>query len=285
MSKFTVNYMLGSSSRHPYMYVDRDAERTASSWSSAPVSSPSAGKVGVTARRAAAAMSTRQIEVVATKELKLLWQQELVGKGGVRPDPIRIIDPVRALVSRGYSAIQVTTLGQSADAMGAFEVAGEIDPSIREVRISEQFSLEQRRFTAAHELGHALLHPGMYRHRDRPIDRKGAFAFRPVEEYEADVFAACFLMPTKLITEQFELRFLTREFKLSPDVAFALGFPDLRVFRSLHATQRDLSRLLAGIRLFNGQNFPSLHQLFGVSLEAMAIRLEELGLVSLDSAR
>jgi hypothetical protein len=51
-----------------------------------------------------------------------------------------------------------------------------------------------------------------------------------------------------------------------------------------HSTQggrtlRDLARLLASATYYNGKAVYSLTEIFGVSVEAMAIRLEELDLV------
>jgi Zn-dependent peptidase ImmA (M78 family) len=47
--------------------------------------------------------------------------------------------------------------------------------------------------------------------------------------------------------------------------------------------RRDLSRMLARVDRFDGRQIDSLTSQFRVSVEAMAIRLEELNLVSLDT--
>jgi len=45
-------------------------------------------------------------------------------------------------------------------------------------------------------------------------------------------------------------------------------------------TLRDLAMLLAGTQQYNGRFFDSLAKQFGVSIAAMAIRIEELNLAS-----
>ena len=160
------------------------------------------------------------------------------------------------------------------------DVAGNIDGSERTVQISLQFDSPVRRFTAAHELGHALLHDARGLHRDRALD--GGVLHRPRDrtEREADDFATYFLMPERLVRSAFEHAFKAREFILNEDTAFALNAGGLESLRATCPEVRDLSRLLAGTTHYDGVHFYSLAEQFGASVEAMAIRLEELNLIA-----
>jgi len=65
------------------------------------------------------------------------------------------------------------------------------------ILVSTRFSYEVRRFTAAHEIGHFMLHPHIgdrTLHREFPIE--GMNAQRTPIEKEADYYAACLLMPS-----------------------------------------------------------------------------------------
>ena len=70
------------------------------------------------------------------------------------------------------------------------------------VQVSKQFPQETQNFTAAHELGHAILHKQTVLHRDRPLDGSSNTP-RIREEMQADKFATFFLMPSKLVEDIF----------------------------------------------------------------------------------
>lgn len=85
------------------------------------------------------------------------------------------------------------------------QVAGQIDFEHKEVWLSTRVTRDEQFFTAAHELGHAVLHPGQNGlHRDRPL--KGPAARKDSKEAEADYFASCFLMPRKQVVKRFTYR-------------------------------------------------------------------------------
>jgi Zn-dependent peptidase ImmA (M78 family)/DNA-binding XRE family transcriptional regulator len=77
------------------------------------------------------------------------------------------------------------------------------------VNVWDRISVERWIFTAAHELGHLLLHAHAYRVDDRDENK--------AEEKEADVFAAHFLMPPEVFDEAWRetrgLSFLERVLK------------------------------------------------------------------------
>lgn len=178
-----------------------------------------------------------------------------------------------------YGFYQKTTLGQFEDQAGLFEVAGQIDQVKCSVAISEQFTRESRKFTAAHELGHALLHEQGVLHRDRAVDGSTQQRRRDPQENQADTFAAYFLMPRKLTRMRFREIFLTEKFRITEETAFALNAGTAEALREQCENLRGLARTLASAKYYNGAQVYSLAEQFGVSEEAMAIQLEELDLV------
>ena len=190
-----------------------------------------------------------------------------------------MLDPVIALKFIGYDCDLDETLGQFYSSGKLIEVAGTIDKSSSKVHISRRFGNHIRNFTAAHELGHALLHQTSGLHRDRPLD--GTIISRDPVEREADKFATFFLMPTKLVKTTFEKFFLTDKFFLNEETAFALGLSDFMELKEKVKPLRQLSKMLASAEYYNGRHFVSLANQFRVSTEAMAIRLEELELLAL----
>jgi hypothetical protein len=222
--------------------------------------------------------SNAEIEAKATDLQRMMWQdRRQIWLVTAPPNPIEILDPAIAFRLIGYDFDLEETLGQDFHDGKQIEVAGIIDDTSKEVRISRQFPYDVRSFTAAHELGHALLHDARGLHRDRPLD--GTSVSREPIEREADKFASYFLMPGKLVKARFEAHFGTSCFFLNDDTSFALTRGTSLDPSKDCKTLRDLSRILAHAMSYNGLRFDSLASQFKVSTEAMAIRLEELGLV------
>lgn len=191
--------------------------------------------------------------------------------------PIEILDPVIALKFKGYQVEKRFSLGQFFSNGKYLEVAGLIDSDSKQVDISEQFSQEVMRFTTAHELGHAVLHNNLeILHRDRALD--GSNVSRGRIEIEADKFASYFLMPKILVEEAFKDIYGTDHFRLDERTSFALD-PRIDLQNKLKS-ERELSRKLASSTYYNGEHIISLAERFRVSIEAMAIRLEELKLLT-----
>lgn len=224
--------------------------------------------------------SRTEIETIVRNLHRLMWQnrRQICGTEDVQPS--KLLDPELALEVIGYKVKMHDSLGQHVGGRDSFEVAGIMDKDRNEVRISRRFAPALRNFTAAHELGHAILHEGTGLHRDRAPDGSAAGA-RDSEEVEADTFAALFLLPEKQVRLAFERRFLTRSFRMTEAAAFALSGASLRDLQRRCKNDRDLARILAGAQRYNGRHFQSLAEWFGVSVEVMAIRLEELCLVRL----
>lgn len=225
--------------------------------------------------------SKREIEDIVRKLHIGMWKDRAAIWGEKRSiTPNDVLDPAVALRLVGYNMNISESLGQYSQGQEIFEVAGIIDDSERSVHVSRRFSPEIQKFTTAHELAHAILHQANGLHRDRAQDGGTGGMSRDEVEFEADIFAAYFLMPKKLVKAVFKKHFLTDHFTINEDTTFAFGYESAFLFEKKNRTLRDLAKLLAGIDQYNGQFFPSLAHQFGVSIEAMAIRLEELNLVS-----
>lgn len=187
-----------------------------------------------------------------------------------------MLDPAKVCELLSYDFEVVASLGVYSDRQEQVAVAGHIDRRERVIRISRDFEPEVQLFTAAHEIGHLVLHPHIDRlHRDRGLNGLGVRRDRI--ELEADKFAVYFLLPERLVRKEFELRFLARKFILNDESLYSL--------RGRHGSghglkeRRRLSRQLASAFSYNGRSFHSLASHFGVTTETMAIRLEELGIV------
>lgn len=252
----------------PYAYLDEDGAFSAL---------PDCTQLHVAKKRNR--YSNVELEEKAKELHKRIWKNRSKIWGHDHPsDPIDMLDPAVALNLIGYDFDLVETLGQSHINSRLIEVAGMIDNSSRRVRISRQFPNDVRVFTAAHELGHALLHEARGLHRDRALN--GVTLARDVVEIEADKFATYFLMPGKLVRARFMNFFATDFFVVDEATIFALSHTSLSDFQKKCKTLRDLSRILASAEYYNGQRFVSLARQFQVSVEAMAIRLEELDLLT-----
>ncbi|CAN5396620.1 hypothetical protein BH10BAC1_BH10BAC1_12260 [soil metagenome] len=222
-----------------------------------------------------------QIETCAIQFQNLIWRyREKIWKKNVPEDPIEILNPSMVFKKLlGYEFYKSTELGKNESRNGISEIAGSIDQSNKLVLISNQFPEQTQNFTAAHELGHAVLHKQSVMHRDKPLDRAETKSRRIPEELQADKFASFFLMPKKQITEIFQECFLTEKFIIDENSVFNLTQGRTSALRDECKDLRGLSRKLAKAESFAGQSFKSISELFNVSVEAIAIRLEELDLV------
>lgn len=197
-------------------------------------------------------------------------------------NPLDILDPAFAIRCLGLSYDVQESLGQFADTGGRFEVAGIVDRPSSRVSISRQFPPEVQNFTAAHELGHCVLHGATMLHRDRPLDGSGSANSRDRREVEANKFAAAFLLPEKQVRLRFEQSFGTDKLILDDDTAFFLASQGQDKFRASLSHMRDFSRFVAQTAFYAGQPITPLTKQFNVSVETMAIQLEDLNLIALD---
>jgi Zn-dependent peptidase ImmA (M78 family)/formiminotetrahydrofolate cyclodeaminase len=227
-------------------------------------------------------LTSFQIEELVSKLQNAMWHyRDSIWKRDIPTTPIEIIDPVRLFKRLGYIYEQKDTLGLHDNYGATYEVAGIIDSESKHVSISKNFTPQTINFTIAHELGHAILHPNLVLHRDRPIDGSSTSATIDIKEWQANKFASYFLMPSKLVRKQFKGLFLSTKIGLNTATALALGMR-ITDLRARCKNVRDLSRIIAGAEQFGTVSFPSIANQFEVSNETMAIRLEELNLISLD---
>lgn len=168
------------------------------------------------------------------------------------------------------------------DYCGGGEAAGiwQRDRSTVLISTARRFSYETQRFTAGHEIGHFILHPSVG---DRTLHREFAIAgprsSRSPIEQEADYFSACLLIPRKAVISEFEARFTKQPLVLTETVAYHLKADAASLFSQPRGSLL-FAQAVARAEQFDRQRFTSLAQYFGVSPQAMAIRLEELELVS-----
>ncbi|MBT1689442.1 cyclodeaminase/cyclohydrolase family protein [Fulvivirgaceae bacterium PWU37] len=223
--------------------------------------------------------SESSIEKLARDVQNVLWMyRDLIWKKDVPENYIDVLKPEVAINRLLGYQFGYASLGRFVAEDGReYEAAGEIDKGRRVVRVSGDMRPSVRNFTAAHELGHALLHSGNVLHRDRPLD--GSDENKDVREKQADKFAAFFLMPGTLVTSYFYELFGMDRFVADENTVFKLrgGVPS--AFRKRIEEIGGLAYYLATVEYFNGRSFNSLAKIFNVSRKAMAIRLKELGLV------
>lgn len=269
---------------NPYAHVDANGHLTGIIGSC-----PASHKIDFTPiwriRKALSQKSARSrdagISSIARILQKEMWKnrEDIQWKHGVPDNPVELLKPDVAAGLVGFDVKLEESLGQFDSVGKTVEIAGIIDRRENRISISRQFAPAVRNFTMAHELGHALLHEGTQLHRDRGSD--GSLIREPNDrtEIDADRFAVHFLMPEKLVRKRFQERFLTNKLEINDDTAFALIGENTAKLRSKYNSLRSLSRFIAEVEQYNLRFFTSLASEFHVSREAMAIRLEELGLV------
>jgi hypothetical protein len=163
----------------------------------------------------------------------------------------------------------------------AYETAGMLNRRDNVIYVSTKFPPPSVRFTGAHEIGHYMLHTGQAMHRDRPLFNDDSAA-RPIQEREADYFAACFIAPEKLVVDAFEKRFGRVPLELTETVAFHLvGQTRMHELTGPHVKLADFAASVVSVEKFGNNRFQSLANHFGLSIGAMAIRLIELKLLKL----
>lgn len=166
--------------------------------------------------------------------------------------------------------------------LAGYQIAGLLDRELGRIVIAEKFPIACRRYTGFHEVGHHFLHPEVMYHRDRPVigSERADVRGRPRVEIEADTFSAEVLMPRQLVLDLFLKRYggTMSPDKIDETVAYRLSKraeQELTVDMLVKGPRRGRSRLFA----MDSLPGRSLTEIFLVSPAAMAIRLEELGLV------
>ena len=227
-------------------------------------------------------MDKKDIEKLA-RELQLqIWdKRKKIWPERREHSPMAVLDPEVAAWVLGIEYDKFEELGRFGDRNARYEVAGLLDRENSRIAVSKKFPMETVRFTGAHEIGHWLLHKeGETMHRDRPIKGLEPATIRPPREREADHFAACFLMPGKLVTDAFEATYGHSPLVFDDNVAFRLcpSDPD-SLLRPYGDGGMDRALALAAAEHYGGRHFNSMAKRFGVSVTSMAIRIKELGLI------
>lgn len=218
--------------------------------------------------------SSSQIELEARKLLSEIEKNSDRLWPNTPPSRLFMCQPEAACWVLGLKYLPESHLGEFGTG-----TAGLLDRTNKAVMLSSKQSFEAQRFTGAHEVGHYLLHPGQLMFRDRALSAHGGYG-RPPEEQQADYFAACFLIPPKLLRMAFRVRFLGNEPLVnSGAVCFNLDVANHQYLESLPPGSMEFALAVARAEAFNGRRFKSLAALFSVSHHAMAIRLQEMALV------
>lgn len=196
---------------------------------------------------------------------------------------IQMLEPQAAAQVLGVEYQEFPSLGPTRFGYRGerFKPAGLIDRQAGKIAVSTDSPIPVMRFTAAHEIGHWLLHPNQVMHRDLPLDGSSILKNdRPPEEKEADYAAACFLIPRRLLEEIFRQRFKVRDqFVFDDTTCFHLAPSDHESLLRSEKDSLDRAIALARCTRFNGDHFHSLANLFRVSDKAMAIRIQQLDLI------
>lgn len=218
-------------------------------------------------------------QIVKNIHSELWLNREQIWSAHDQLHPVQMINPATTFGLHGYDYEETVSLGQDSIDGELVEIAGYVDNEEKVAKVSRKFSPDVRRFTSAHELGHAILHKQKKMFRDRALDGGAIGSGRPQIEREADAFAVLFLMPEVQVRDIFEQIFGQEQFNVDQRSAFALGFRGVGAMQTKLPTDRHLSVRLATTDLYSGIPKRSLCGIFGVSPTAMAIRIEELSLI------
>ncbi|MFX3657619.1 MAG: ImmA/IrrE family metallo-endopeptidase [bacterium] len=228
-------------------------------------------------------ISIAHIEETAKKLRKRIWGMRWDLWPGQKHDSRWVLDPELAAIAMGLQYEYRDDLGTIGVGRHEQRVAGCFLRNEGRILVSEKNGYVAQRFTGAHEIGHALLHSqrsDMYFHRDRPIfGLGGSEQGRSPIEREADRFAAAFLVPPQYLRKQFGARFGMEQLVFDEHVAFWLSPSDPSALVLAKAGTLDRLRAIASATSFEGRHFDSLASQFDVSVDTMALRLRELGLV------
>jgi len=161
------------------------------------------------------------------------------------------------------------------------EIAGLLERSSRTVSVASKYSPQIRRFTAAHELGHLILHNAVQSFREAPVTDDRLQRRRTPIEMEADLFAAEYLMPSALVRGFYKKSFgeAIEASSIDDEIAFYfVGGHSPSTLRSMELLE--LAKIVAQTPPFTTPDAKPLTEIFGVSAFAMAIQLLDLELVT-----
>jgi len=225
--------------------------------------------------------SAKEIESLVVKFQNEMWRNYKKLHAASPSDPLELLDPELAFNYLGYDFQYMNASLHYTEGDELIEVGAFLDESSKQVRVAVNSNEGTTRFTAAHELGHALLHNAPAFHRDRGLDGQKSSKPRDQFEYEADKAATFFLMPGKIVVKEFQQRFESCILNITEETCSALSPKVYEEFMSGTLNKKELYKTLACIDQYGQNNFVPLFNKFRVSSSAMAIRLEELRLIAL----
>lgn len=224
-------------------------------------------------------LSEQDIEKAASDLQNIIWsKREVIWPESIPKHPAKILNPSK--IFQKALAYKFATQDQIENPKNfELRIAGIINQQEKVVVISKEFDKSIQNFTAAHELGHALMHKQNIMHRDRPVDGVKIREKRSLEEYQADKFSSYFLMPGKIVKREFKRIFGTDHFSINDESVFSFNRRSEAELKSECKNLRGLALKLASTERYANTSFTSIADLFQVSSVAMAIRLEELELL------
>jgi len=207
----------------------------------------------------------------AERALRVLYSKKLE-QLGYAPDydnfyPINLMSLALAL---GWRIERVSMTGHSAS-NEPIDAEVNFEQKILTVSVDENMPLGRVNFSIAHELGHILLHSekgsrALWRTRGIREKIPSTKHHHPFE-IEADRFATEILMPPKAVIFKFHQFFKCWAIVMGSSIAEHIS-------KQVSLDKKSLARSIANYS--PGRGSASLAHFFGVSIEAMAIRLLEL---------
>lgn len=223
--------------------------------------------------------SERSIEELARHMQNVLWRyRDLIWKDETVGNYRDVLKPEVAIKKLlGYHFDYVNLGKHFTDQGEEVMTAGQIHKDEKTILLSPTLPRPIQNFTAAHELGHALLHTESGLHRDISLDGS-PYNTRDMREVQANKFAAFFLMPTKLVKARFQELFVMEKFVIDDNTVFFLNAGRVNEFRTKVRDREGLAFYLSSAEFFQ-RPFASMADTFNVSVSAMAYRILELDLV------
>ena len=229
-------------------------------------------------------MSQPRIEAAhfsAQRLLRKAWQDRNAVAGDAPREIESVLLRAPEFIAKEYLGLEIQYL---AFYPGNQDIAGFLERHQKLVGIVTSNPQTAQRFTLAHEIGHYMLHTSCLSFRDRSLSAPDASAGRPVEEREADAFAAEFLIPRKHLTRVFHQSFgeVQELHAFDPELKEAIPISAMKRISEdqwLRYSPLEKGRIFSRLRAFKGKIFPPLADRFNVSPTAVSIQLLQTGLL------